>query len=68
MKVPYATYKVSWESVRRFRRRRFLKVFFIIYGQGGDLGHVISIMLINFHFLVPESFHAKFGLECLNSF
>ena len=40
----------------------FLRVF-TIYGCGGHLGHVTSIMLINFHFLVPESFHAKFGSE-----
>ena len=36
---------------------------FTIYGCGGHLGHVTSIMLINFHFLVPESFHTKFGSE-----
>ena len=41
---------------------------FTIYGRGGHLGHVTSIMLINFHFLVPESFHAKFGSEWLCSF
>ena len=39
-----------------------------IYGRGGHLGHVTSIMLINFHFLVPESFHTKFGSEWLSSF
>ena len=31
----------------------FLRVF-TIYGRGGHLGHVTSIMLINFPFLVPE--------------
>ena len=31
-----------------------------IYGRGGHLGHVTSIMSSNFHFLVPESFHTKF--------
>ena len=41
---------------------------FTIYGRGGHLGHVTSIMLINFHFLVPESFHTKFGSEWLSSF
>ena len=45
----------------------FLRVF-TIYGRGGHLGHVTSIMLITFHFLVPESFHAKFGSEWLSSF
>ena len=34
---------------------------FTIYGHVGHLGHVISIMLSDFHFLVPESFHTKFG-------
>ena len=41
---------------------------FTIYERGGHLGHVSSIMLIIFHFLVPESFHAKFGSEWLSSF
>ena len=45
----------------------FLRVF-TIYGPGGHFGHVISIMLIKFHFHVPESFHTKFGLEWLTSF
>ena len=45
----------------------FLRVF-TIYGRSSHLGHVTSIMLINFHFLVPESFHTKFGLEWLSSF
>ena len=35
---------------------RFSKVF-TIYGRGGHLGHVTSIMSSDFHFLVPESFH-----------
>ena len=40
----------------------FLRVF-TIYGHGGHLGQVTSIMLINFNFLVPESFHTKFGSD-----
>ena len=32
-----------------------------IYGHGGHLGHVTSIMSSYFHFLVFESFHTKFG-------
>ena len=35
------------------------KRVFTIYGHGGHLGHVTSIMSSNFHFLVPESFHKK---------
>ena len=31
--------------------------FFTIYGHGGHLGRVTSIMSSDFHFLVPESFH-----------
>ena len=40
----------------------FLRVF-TIYGHGSHLGHVTSIMLINFCFLVTESLHTciKFG-------
>ena len=34
---------------------------FLPYGHGGHLGHVISIMSSDFHFLVPKSFHTKFG-------
>ena len=30
---------------------------FTIYGRGGHLDHVTSIMSSDFHFLVPESFH-----------
>ena len=45
----------------------FLRVF-TIYGRGGHLGHVTSIMLINFHFLVPESLHTKFSSEWHSSF
>ena len=43
---------------------------FTIYGRGGHLGHVTSIMSSDFHFFVPENFHKKFGLDrhssCLN--
>ena len=39
------------------------KGFFTIYGHGGHLGHVTSIMSSDLHFLVPESFHKKFGSD-----
>ena len=45
----------------------FLRVF-IIYGGGGHLGHVTSIMSSDFHFLVLESFHTKFGSDRHSSF
>ena len=41
---------------------------FTIYGHGGHLGHVTSIMSSDFHFLVPESFHTKFGSDWHSSF
>ena len=40
----------------------FLRVF-NIYGFGGHLGHVTSILSTDFHPLVPESFHKKFGSD-----
>ena len=41
---------------------------FTIYGHVGHLGHVTSVMLSDFHFLVPESFHKKFGSDRHSSF
>ena len=32
-----------------------------VNGHGSHLGHVTSIMLMNFHFLVPKSLHTNFG-------
>ena len=32
---------------------------YTLYGHGGHLGHVTSIMSSDFHFLVSESFHKK---------
>ena len=34
---------------------------FTIYGHGGHIGQVTSIMLLNFQFHVPKSLHTKFG-------
>ena len=45
----------------------FLRVF-TIYGLGGLLGHVTSIISSDFHFLVLESFHTKFGSDRHSSF
>ena len=41
---------------------------FTIYGRGGHLGHVTSIMSSDFHCLVSESFHTKFCLDRHSSF
>ena len=47
--------------------KRFL-MSFTIYVHGGHLGHVTSIMSSDFYFLVPESFHKKFGSDRQSSF
>ena len=49
-------------------REEDFKGFFIIYGRGGHLGHVTSIMSSDFHCLLPESFHKKFGLDRHSTF
>ena len=36
--------------------KKVFEGFFTIYGHGGHLGHLTSIMSSDFHFLVPESF------------
>ena len=43
--------------------KKIFEGFFTIFGRGGHLGHVTSIMSSDFHFLVPESFHKKFGSD-----
>ena len=45
----------------------FYRVF-TIYRPGGHFGHVTSTMSSDFHFLVPESFHTKFGSDRHSSF
>ena len=39
-----------------------------IYGHVVHLGHVARIMSSDFHFLVPKSFHKKFGSDRHSSF
>ena len=39
-----------------------------IYGHVGHLGQVTSIMSSDFHLLVPESFHTKFGSDRPSNF
>ena len=47
----------------------FLRVFTIhVYGHGGHLGNVTSIMSSDFHSLVPESVHTKFSSEWHSGF
>ena len=49
------------------REEDFWRVF-TIYGHVSHLGHVTSIMSINFHFLVSESLHIKFGFNWPSGF
>ena len=56
---PVNAHLISWPSQAQV---------LTIYGHGGHLGHVISIMLSDFYFLVPESFHKKFGSDWSYSF
>ena len=37
---------------------------FTIYGRGGNLGHVTSIMSSDFYLRVPESFHKNLVQIC----
>ena len=49
-------------------REKCFSLVFTIKGHGGHLGHVTSIMSSDFQFLVPESFHTKFGSDRQSSF
>ena len=42
--------------------KKILRVF-TIYGSGGHLGQVTSIMSSDFHFLVPENIQTNFGSD-----
>ena len=48
--------------------KMFEGFFFTIYGHDCHLGQVTSILSSDFHFLVPESFHTKFGSDRHSSF
>ena len=66
---------MGWRLHIKFRGNRptgggeedFYRVF-TIYGHGGHLGNVTSIMSSDFYFLVPESFHKKFGSDRHSNF
>ena len=42
-------------------KKIFEGFFFTIFGHGGQLGHVTSIISTNFRFHVPKSVQTKFG-------
>ena len=43
-------------------------MLFTIYGRGGHLGHVTSIISLDLHFPELKSFHTKFSLDWHSSF
>ena len=61
----HTNFRRNWPA--GFRVEDFLTVF-TIYGRDGHLGQVTSIMSSDFHFLVPKSFHTKFGSDRHSSF
>ena len=48
--------------------KKIFESFLPYTGMAAIFGHETRIMFTNFHFLVPESFHTKFGLEWHSSF
>ena len=60
--------KFRGNQVHRFPERKIFEGFFTIYGHGSHLGNVTTIVSINFHFLVPENLHIKFGFNWPSSF
>ena len=61
----HAKFRENWPAVLEKKIFEGFLPYMII---GGHLGHVTRIMLTNFHFLVPESFHTKFSSEWPCSF
>ena len=62
LQVKFQDHRTSGSGEEDFQR------FCTIYGRGGHLGHVTSIMSSDFHILVPKSFHTKFGSDRHSSF
>ena len=62
--MPHTKFRGNRPAVSR---EDFWRIF-TIYGRGGHLGHVTSIMSSDFHFFVPEIFHTKFGSDRHSSF
>ena len=61
--------EISWPHLRmRIEDNASFAHGFRILRYTGHLGHVTSIMSIDFHFLVLESFHTKFGSDQHSSF
>ena len=58
---PECCIKVVIEISPLVLEKKIMEAFLAYMGVGGHLGHVTSIIFINFHFLITESFHKKFG-------
>ena len=43
--------------------KKIFEGVFTIFANAGHLGHMTSILLTIFYFIVTESFHTKFGSE-----
>ena len=48
--------------------RKIFEGFLPYMGMAAILVNLTTIMLINFHFLVPESLHIKFGFDWPSGF
>ena len=57
-----------WEIGLPVPEKKIFKGFLPYMGMAAILGHVTSIMSSDFHFLVLESFHTKFGSDQRSSF
>ena len=64
---PDAIYQDLRKSINWFRIRKILKGFYHIWAWL-SFGHVTSIILLNFHFHVPERIYTKFGLKWPSGF
>ena len=51
------------KNLLRFWRKRYLSVFFTIYGHSGHLGHVIRISRPNLCSTYPWMLHIKFHFD-----
>ena len=56
-------YIPSYVEIGALVPEKIFEGFLTYMGLVAIFGHVTSIMSSDFHFLVPESFHAKFGSD-----
>ena len=61
-------YIPSYVEIRPLVPEKIFEGVFTVYGRGGHLGHVTSIVSSDFYFHVPERLHIKFGSDRHSSF